>query len=48
MRWPMSAFGPKRTCRFALQMSAFAGKADMAIALRNVHLQPKADITAPI
>src|SRR5262245_1290031 len=25
----MSAFGPKRTCRFALHMSAFRGKADI-------------------
>src|SRR5262249_53751136 len=32
----MSAFGPKRTCGCALQMSAFGGKADIAIALRNV------------
>ena len=28
----MSAFGPKRTRAVALQMSAFGGKADMAIA----------------
>jgi hypothetical protein len=32
----MSALGTKRTCRVALHMSAFGGKADMAIALRNV------------
>ena len=32
----MSAFGTKRTCRVALHMSAFGGKADMTIALRNV------------
>ena len=33
-----SAFGTKRTCLVALHMSAFGGKADMAIALRNVRL----------
>src|SRR5262245_48170233 len=27
----MSAFGPKRTCAFALHMSAFGGKADMTV-----------------
>ena len=32
----MSAFGTKRTWASALHMSAFGGKADMAIALRNV------------
>ena len=32
----MSAIGTKQTCRVALHMSAFGGKADMAIALRNV------------
>ena len=31
-----SAFSTKRTFLFALRMSAFGGKADMAIALRNV------------
>ena len=34
----MSAFGTKRTCRVAVHMSAFGGKADMAIALRNVRV----------
>ena len=33
----MAATGTKRTYRVALHMSAFGGKADMAIALRNVH-----------
>src|SRR5262249_54122134 len=28
----LSAFGPKRTCASALQMSAFGGKADMTFA----------------
>ena len=37
MNGGMSAIGTKRTCRVALHMSAFGGKADMAIALRNVH-----------
>jgi hypothetical protein len=32
----MSAIGPKRTSLVAPHMSAFGGKADMAIALRNV------------
>ena len=32
----MSAIGTKRTSASALQMSAFGGKADIAIALRNV------------
>ena len=32
----MSAIGTKRTCASALHMSAFGGKADMAIALQNV------------
>ena len=32
----MSAIGTKRTCRVALHMSAFGGKADMAIERRNV------------
>jgi len=32
----MSAIGTKRTYRVALHMSAFGGKADIAIALRNV------------
>src|SRR4249920_652700 len=35
-RQRMSAIGTKRTCRVALHMSAFGGKADMTIALRNV------------
>jgi len=35
----MSAFGPKRTCAYALHMSAFWGKADRLIALRNVCTQ---------
>ena len=34
----MSAFGTKQTWGIALQMSAFGGKADMTIALRNVRL----------
>jgi len=34
----MSAIGPKRTSIVAPHMSAFGGKADMAIALRNVGL----------
>jgi len=33
-----SAFGPKQTWPRAPHMSAFGGKADMAIALRNVRL----------
>jgi len=32
----MSAIGPKRTSLVALHMSAFGGKADMTITLRNV------------
>jgi hypothetical protein len=32
----MAAFGPKQTFVFASRMSAFGGKADMMIALRNV------------
>jgi len=32
----MSAFGPKQTWAFALHVSAFGGKADMARAPRNV------------
>jgi hypothetical protein len=32
----MSAIGTKRTFLFALHMSAFGGKADIVIALRNV------------
>jgi hypothetical protein len=35
---PMSAIGPKRTCLVAPHMSAFGGKADMTIAVRNVRL----------
>ncbi len=34
----MSAIGAKQTCRVALHMFAFGGKADMAIALQNVRL----------
>jgi hypothetical protein len=34
--WSMSAFGPKRTSLVAPHMSAFGGKADIAIALQNV------------
>src|SRR5262249_50934483 len=34
----MSAFGPKRTCVGALQMSAFGGKADMVWCSANVRL----------
>jgi hypothetical protein len=34
----MSAIGPKQTCTYAPQMSAFGGKADMTFALRNVRL----------
>jgi hypothetical protein len=33
---PMSAIGTKRTSQVAPHMSAIGGKADMAIALRNV------------
>ena len=33
-----STHGTKRTCASALQMFAFGGKADIAIALRNVRL----------
>ena len=33
---PMSAFGPKRTCVSALQMSAIAGKADISFCGANV------------
>jgi hypothetical protein len=36
MNGGMSAIGPKRTSLVAPNMSAFEGKADMAIALRNV------------
>jgi hypothetical protein len=36
MNGGMSALGTERTHRVALHMSAFGGKADMAIALRNV------------
>jgi hypothetical protein len=32
----MSAFGPKPTCLVALHMSAFGGKADIALASQNV------------
>ena len=32
----MSAIGTKRTCRVALQMSAFGGKADMPFCTANV------------
>ena len=32
----MSVYGPKQTWPNALQMSAFGGKADMTIAMRNV------------
>jgi putative tryptophan/tyrosine transport system substrate-binding protein len=35
---PMSVIGTKRTCASGLQMSAFGGKADMTIALRNVRI----------
>ena len=44
LKWPttardhdiaMSAFGPKRTSLVAPHMSAFGGKADMAIAMRG-------------
>jgi hypothetical protein len=31
----MSAFGPKQTFHFALQMSAFGGKADIAMDDQN-------------
>jgi hypothetical protein len=34
----MSAIGPKQTWPRAVHMSAFGGKADIAIALRNVCL----------
>ena len=33
---PMSAIGTKRTCRVALHMSAFGGKADIARTSQNV------------
>ena len=36
MNSAMSAIGTKRTFRVALHMSAFGGKADMTVALRNV------------
>jgi hypothetical protein len=42
----MSAIGTKRTCARALQMSAFGGKADMMIALRNVPFDPKRTLAA--
>ena len=35
---PEQQSGTKRTFHFAPHMSAFGGKADMAIALRNVRL----------
>jgi hypothetical protein len=35
---PMSAFGPKRTFHLQCRMSAFGGKANTPIALRNVRL----------
>jgi hypothetical protein len=44
MRLPMSAIGTKQTWTSALHMSAFGGKADMTIAVRDVRLRPKADI----
>src|SRR4029450_2596475 len=31
----MSAYGPKRTSHFALRMSAFGGKADIAVATQS-------------
>ena len=37
----MSAIGPKRTSVSAPHMSAFGGKADTVIALRNVCIDPK-------
>jgi len=37
----MSAFGPKQTFFCAPHMSAFGGKADMPIALRNDCFDPK-------
>ena len=40
----MFAFGPLQTWAVAPQMSAFEGKADIAPALQNVLLCPKADI----
>ena len=40
----MSAIGTQRTCRVALHMSTFGGKADIARAFPNVHSSPKADI----
>jgi hypothetical protein len=39
-----SAIGPKRTSVFALRMSAFGGKADMALTSENVRFLPKADM----
>ena len=38
MNGGMSALGTKRTCRVALHMSAFGGKADIARTCRNVAL----------
>jgi hypothetical protein len=36
MNGAMSAFGTKRTCASALQMSAFGGKGDMTFCIANV------------
>jgi hypothetical protein len=41
MNGGMSAIGPKQTFFCALHMSAFGGRADMAIALRYVAFDPK-------
>jgi hypothetical protein len=43
----MSAFGPKRTCSSALQMSAFGGKADMAFAPHMSACDPKRTSIGP-
>src|SRR5690349_22091056 len=46
----MSAFGTKRTCRRCPAMSAFGGKADMAISERDdsARMFPKLDLRADI
>ena len=35
----MSAFGPKRTCAIALQMSVFGGKVDMPFVVANSKIE---------
>ena len=41
MRLAMSAIGTKRTCRVALHMSAFGGKADIAFGRKMSANDPK-------